>query len=77
LNPARVAAIGAAIWFFCVSVNPDDVRAEISLPAALGANNFDKFIERIFIVREGEWDSLKQKPDDGDAVELEPVVTRK
>ncbi len=78
LNPATVAPINTGIWFFCVSVNGDDVRAELSLPSSLEGGNFKGFIERIFIVRGGEWPSVKIAPTvPGDVVEFEPTVTRR
>jgi hypothetical protein len=65
-------------WFYCVSVMGDDVRAELSRPIGIGSNNFDGFVERIFIVREGEWPKLAVMPlPEGGATEFEPVVTRK
>jgi hypothetical protein len=70
--------INTGVWFFCVSVQGDDVRAELSLPAGVGGGNFDGFIERIFIVREGDWAKLSiREEDDSDAPQFEPVVTRK
>jgi hypothetical protein len=70
--------IETGVWYFCVSVNGDDVRAELSLPSAIENGAFGKFVERIFIVGGGEWGSLmaKPKPDAGPA-EFEPVITRK
>jgi hypothetical protein len=65
-------------WFYCVSANGDDIRAELSRPIGVGGGNFDGFIERIFIIREGEWPKLAvmQIPEGG-AAEFEPIVTRK
>jgi hypothetical protein len=88
LFTAEQLAAGAAVslgpvdtgmWFFCVSVNEDDVRAELSLPAAIEDGNFKDFIERIFIVRDGEWPELAARHDDeeGGANEFEPVISRK
>jgi hypothetical protein len=70
--------IDTGVWYFCVSADGDDVRAELSLPSAIKNGKFGKFIERIFIVGGGEWGTLMAKPksDDGPA-EFEPVVTRK
>jgi hypothetical protein len=70
--------IDTGVWYFCVSVDGDDVRAELSLPTRIENGNFADFIERIFIVGGGEWGDLmaKNKPDAGPA-EFEPVVTRK
>src|ERR1051325_12089785 len=65
-------------WFFCVSVNGDDVRAELSRPVGVGHDNFDGFYERIFIVRDGEWPRLSVMPlPEGGPTEFEPVVVRK
>jgi hypothetical protein len=44
-----------SVWFFCVSVDGDDVAAEFSRPARMKNRNFDRFIERILIVQPGEW----------------------
>jgi hypothetical protein len=65
-------------WFYCVSVNGDDVRAELSRPIGVGGGNFEGFIERIFIIREGEWPKLALMPlPEGGTAEFEPIVTRK
>jgi hypothetical protein len=68
----------AGIWFYCVSVKGDDVRAELSLPLRVANGNFEGFAERIFIVRGGEWPELATMPlPEGGVTEFEPVVTRK
>jgi hypothetical protein len=65
-------------WFYCVSVNGDDVCAELSRPIGVGSGNFEGFIERIFIIRDGEWPKLSVIPlPEGGATEFEPVVTRR
>lgn len=65
-------------WFFCVSVNGDDVRAELSRPLRVSGGNFDGFIERIFIIRGGEWPKLSVLPiPDGGPADFEPAVSRK
>lgn len=70
--------VNAGVWFFCVSVNGDDVRAELSLPTKISQGNFDSFIERIFIVGEGEWSGIEiSRSAPSDAVEFEPDVKRK
>lgn len=74
----KVAPIDTGVWFFCVSVDGEDVRAELSLPSSIDGKNFNGFLERIFVVREGEWLALSPSDDvEGDAAEFEPVVTRK
>jgi hypothetical protein len=75
-NLVKLGKIDAGLWYFCVSVNGDDVCAELSLPTCIKEKNFQGFIERIFIIRPGEWSKLVAKPKD-DATEFEPFVTRK
>ena len=66
------------VWYYCVSVNGDDVRAELSLPIGIDGGNFKGFVERIFILRGGDWGDIRVKDDvNTNAVEFEPVVTRK
>lgn len=75
-SPFTIMNRGA--WFYCVSVDGDDVRAELSLPFGVSGGNFDGFVERIFIIRDGEWPKLAVQPlPQGGATEFEPVVTRK
>lgn len=70
--------IMTGLWHLCVSVNGEDVRAEISLSRGIEDKNFSGFIERIFLVKKGEWADLDIKPEvGGDAVEFEPVISRK
>jgi hypothetical protein len=71
--------IDTGVWYFCVSVNGDDVRAELSLPTRIDHGNFAGFIERIFIVGPDDWGGLRRKsePGSGGPAEFEPVVTRK
>jgi hypothetical protein len=78
LNRKNLADLKFGTWFFCVSVNGDDVRGELSLPRAVSNGNFEGFIERIFIIRPGEWSGLRIVGDSGpEAVEFEPSITRK
>jgi hypothetical protein len=77
--PKTVEATDKGAWFFCVSVNGDDVRAELSLPATIEGSNFHGFLERIFILGDGEWNKLAlvpHGPAEG-AMDFEPIVTRK
>jgi hypothetical protein len=77
-NASKLTPMNSGAWFYCVSVDGDDVRAELSLPFGVGGGNFDGFIERIFIIRDGEWPTLKVMPLPKDGpTEFEPVVTRK
>jgi hypothetical protein len=72
------------LWHLCISVNGDDVRAEVSLSSGVTIDagskrgNFGQFIERIFIIEKGDWDDFNLTFDeDSDAVEFEPLVMRK
>jgi hypothetical protein len=76
--PRVPTTINTGMWFFCVSVVGDDVRAELSLASGVSGGNFSGFIERIFIVKKGEWDSIRLGSEsDPDAVDFEPIVVRK
>lgn len=71
-------AENAGAWFYCVSVDGDDVRAELSRPIRIGGGNFEGFVERIFIIQGGERPKFSVLPlPEGGATEFEPVVTRK
>jgi hypothetical protein len=74
----HTGGVNVGVWFFCVSVDGDNVRAELSLPAGVGGGNFDGFIERIFIVQGDDWAGLMNRDKDGSGpVDFEPVVSRK
>ena len=78
LSEKHVGGKDTGVWYFCVSVKGDDVRAEISLPTGIVGGNFKGFIERIFILRGGDWADIRVKDgSDADAVDFEPVITRK
>jgi hypothetical protein len=78
ISQESLAQLKAGVWFLCVSVIGDDVRAELSLPSGLSGGNFAAFVERIFIINEGEWPKMSIVDDTGrDAVNVEPSVTRK
>lgn len=44
------------VWFLCISVNEDDVRAELSCPVSIEDGQFNGFSERIFLLQKGDWD---------------------
>lgn len=74
--PEKIAKLNSSLWFLCVSVNEQDegdVRAELSLPAAIEGGNFEGFLERIFLVRSGDWKGLSpvvRKPEVDDPYEF-------
>jgi hypothetical protein len=69
--------LGKAAWYFCVSFNGDDVAAEMSLPASVKGQNFSGFIERIFIMRGGDWGGAPKLETDDGPVEALPTVVRR
>ena len=77
-EPIKFHPINTGVWYFCVSVDGDDVRAELSLPSAIVNGAFGNFIERIFIIGGGEWsDPMMKAEPNAVRAEFEPVVTRK
>ncbi|HRK98461.1 MAG TPA: hypothetical protein PLE43_08315 [Alphaproteobacteria bacterium] len=67
-----------SVWFFCVSVNGDDVRAELSRPYSLEGGQFSDFIERIFILQNNDWEELNITiEDDTDLQDFEVNISRK
>ena len=62
----KLRKIDSGVWNFCDSVSGDDVRAELSLPSGISEGNFEDFIERIFVIREGEWSDLATRYDADD-----------
>jgi hypothetical protein len=74
--PAKIEALNESVWFLCVSADEDDVRVELSLPAAVMGGKFQGFLERIFIVSDGEWqrrERLEDAPEDDGAYEFSIV----
>ena len=72
--------LNTSIWFFCVSTNGDEVRAELSRPSSIEGNQFDDFLERIFILTDNDWNPLSDDSvDDTDVINLDfdIPVTRK
>lgn len=72
----------AAVWYFCVSVNGDSIKAELSRPSSIRESDgqFDDFFERIFILNEeGGAVGVPGDIDDGPTSDddLEIWITRK
>lgn len=69
------------VWYFYVAVNGSDVCAELSCPSLIENGQFKHFVERIFIIKSGEWDSINIVPDNNDIAvdteEFEINVSRK
>lgn len=65
-----------SVWYFCVSTNGDEIRAEISRPRTIEGNQFGDFLERIFIVTDNDWDIVNDDADYDDQ-DYDIKVTKK
>jgi len=54
----------APMWFLCVSVIGDEVCAELSRPHSVEKNQFSGFVERIFIMKSGDWNNFNISNND-------------
>jgi len=78
-NPASITP---KVWYFFVAVNGSDVCAELSRPGTIENHQFKDFVERIFIIKSGEWDPINpinivSDNNDIDTEEFEINVSRK
>jgi hypothetical protein len=76
----RQKRLNGPVWYFCFFAKGDDVRAELSRPLAIKGRQFSEFIERIFILKHGEWNlitPLTKKDDYPLFQEFDIPVTRK
>jgi hypothetical protein len=55
MEEQRQKMLNGTAWFLCVYANGEDVRAELSLPLGVKEGQFSGFIERIFLLNQGEW----------------------
>jgi len=76
-NVVSASPDSSSIWFLMVYVNGSDVRAELSLPISIKDNQFTDFVERIFLIKGGEWSDfeINELEDDNDSFEVH--VSRK
>ncbi len=76
---AQLAQEKAETWYFIVSMEGGDVRAELSRPYPLADGQFSGFSERIFILKPGDWSDLMSVDVGGGDVlqDFEINVTRK
>lgn len=65
-----------SVWYFCVSTNGDEIRAEISRPRTIEGNQFSGFLERIFIVTDNDWNIVNDAADYDDQ-DYDIKVTKK
>ena len=53
-----------SLWYLCIYDNGSKVRAELSRPIEFTAGYISKFIERIFILEDGDWEKVILAPPD-------------
>ena len=58
IDEERQKRLNGPVWYFCLFVNGDDARAELSRPLAINRRQFKQFIERIFLLKHGEWNPI-------------------
>lgn len=71
------AQVNSSVWFFCVSVNGDEIRAELSRPLSIEGNQFGEFIERVFIITDNEWNPTPNDDTDFDDQDFDIPVSKK
>jgi len=67
----------AAIWYFLVSIDKDDIRAELSRPRKIEGSQFHGFHERLFIIKKGDLTPFNFDDDDVPPPEFDVNITRK
>jgi len=53
-----------SLWYLCIYDNGSKVLAELSRPVEFKAGYISKFSERIFILRDGDWEKVVLTPAD-------------
>jgi hypothetical protein len=76
IPPKALDGLNSSAWYFCMSFDDDNIKAELSLPASVKGGNFFGFLERIFIITGGDWGSAPAERNDA-PVEALPIVTRR
>ncbi len=67
-----------SLWYPCIFDDAGKVRAELSSPVEYKGGYLVEYSERIFILRDGEWQKvIIESESDGDAQEFEINITRK
>ena len=67
----------AAIWYFCVCIDGDNVSAELSWPRAIDDKQFNGFNERIFVLPHNEWHAAQISDDEPTEQDFEIKVVKK
>lgn len=71
--------LNTLVWFFCVSFQGDEIRAELSLPKHIERGKFGAFLERIFIISNDEWlvDKVLEDQEEEELSDFDIPLTRK
>lgn len=78
IRARETAEITATTWVLFVYADGNDIRAELSCPIAINAEQFDGFHERILLVEKGGWEGAMPIVEDNEPpAEYEVPVTRK
>ncbi|MBN4050487.1 hypothetical protein JYU13_00105 [Gammaproteobacteria bacterium AH-315-M22] len=72
-----ITQVNTSVWFFCVSVNGDEIRAELSRPSAIEGKQFGEFLERIFIITDDDYNPITDDDTNFDEQDFDIQVTRK
>jgi hypothetical protein len=64
-------------WHFCIYIKGDQVRAELSRYNGCSDGYLTDCRERIFVVGEGEWDSLDLRRDEDTGPDFDFEIQRK
>jgi hypothetical protein len=69
----------AEAWYLCTAFVNDTVACELSLPAGVEDKQFSGFIERIFILREGDDGAagMLNLEDEAPPIEIKPLVRKR
>ena len=75
---AQIKSLNATVWFLFVSVEGEEVCAELSCPRSIEDGQFKGFHERIFFLQNNEWDeSVVIEDTESPLDEFEVNVSRK
>jgi len=77
IRDRELAEINAPTWCLFVFAEGNDVRAELSCPRAIVAEQYEGFHERILLIQKGEWETSDPLVDDVPPIEFEVPVSRK
>lgn len=76
----KIISIGKlpSVWFICVSVDEESVRAEVSYPKPFDGNQFCGFVKRIFVLSESfDPKTSSRKDQDDDDLDFDVVISKK